>query len=748
MTIVRYALSCLVLFGLSSPAAAQTTTYTWTGGGGDGNWSTLDNWGGSRPVSSLTDTLISLAGTTNTATTIDTFYGSTLQIRGLTFENAAGPFTVAGGGPVLEVGVGGIVANGGSVTQVISAPVRLGANQTWTAVGPSTLRVSGQVDLNGFTLTTGTTGLGLLELTGPVVGTGRLDPHRIILSGANTYSGGTLIDNGGWVQTATAAGLGTGLVELKGNSTITVTAAGDATLGSGLAVTNVGANDINRLQINHVQAVVRLPAGGLSGTGTLSREGTGTLILTGANPFSGTLYTGTGGRMELIDSGGGASMNASSYNIYFTTFRVGPGATLGNHPVIADLGGRVEFEQSQTLTGLGVGLATSPINNNTAVIAPNVTLTVSGYVVGCFGTLDANITGFLSSGFTKDSTGTLVMSGNSDFVGTTRVYKGVLSINTIANAGSPSAIGAHNEIELGPNATLRYTGASASTNRKLNVSSFTGQPGTVEVTNAATVLTWNAPVNFGSGRAFVKAGPGTLVLTATSETSLGDATVAGGTLTVTGTGGLKTSAIVQSGATLAGKLTAPGANLNVSGGVTIQTGATLRAGTGGSADKFGVGSAVFQPGTTFVVTADGGTTPSASRLTTEGGGAADVNFQATAANPITVRIEKGAGAEFTPFVPVTVEIVHANFLTGGIDGNVLLRGGTFTYVASEWNIQTVGFEIVPGSASLITDTNKTTLSVQFTPVPEPLSVLGVATAGGLALTLGRLVRRRITSQPA
>lgn len=753
MTIVRYStLIGFLLLGLSTPASAQITTYTWNGGGTDGNWSTQANWAnGTRPVSSLTDTLISLAGTTNTATSIDTFYGSTLPIRGLTFENAAGPFTVASGGPVLEVGVGGILANGGSVTQTISTPVRLGADQTWTAIGPSILHVNGQVDLNGFTLTTGVTGLGMVQLAGQVVGTGRLDPHRITLSGANTYSGGTLIDNGGWVQTATAAGLGTGLVELKGNSTITVTAAGDATLGSGLAVTNVNGNDINRLQINHAGATVRLPAGGLSGAGALSREGTGTLILTGANPFSGALSTGTGGRMELIDTGGGASMNASSYYIIFTTFHVGPGATLGNRTVTADLGGRVEIEQSQTLGSLGIGLATSPINNDTAILAPNVTLTINGGVFGSFGTLNANITGHLTNGgFIKDGPGTLVMSGISTFTGTTRIDGGVLSINTIANSGAASAIGADVEITMGLNATLRYTGATASTNRRLTVFSSSAQPGTVEVTNPNTVLTWNAPVALGSGRGFVKAGPGTLVLTANSGTSQGTVTVAGGTLTVMANGGVTAPTTVQSGATLAGTLIPLGVNLNVTSGVTVQTGGTLRAGIGSSEDIFAVGAATLQAGTTFIVTADGGAFPKASFLTTEGGGAADVNFQLNAANPTTLRIEKGTGAAFTPGVPVTVMIVHTNHQTGTtFDDAIRRNGGTFTYVAAEWNIQTVGFEIVPGSVSLIPNANQTILSVQFTPVPEPLSVLGLAAAGGLALTLGRrLVRRGLTSQPA
>ena len=743
MTSARFAtLSALFLAGLCAPASAQTT-YTWNGGGADGNWSNGANWGGTAPPSSLTDTLLTFAGSTNLNTTIDSFpWASTFQVRGLTFANNTSSFLIDSTGATLEVGVDGIATSGGSVTHVISAPVRLGADQTWSSPFPTLLRITGPVDLGSHTLNA--TGA-WVEVAGVISGTGRLDPSRIILSAANTYSGGTLVDAGGWIQATSAASFGSGLVDLRGNSTITITAAGDATLAGGLQVTNTNTNDINRLQINHDQAVVRLPAGGLTGTGTLSREGTGTLILTGANAFSGTLYTGSGGRMELIDTGGGASLNANSYNIYVTTFHVGPGAVLlNNRPVVADLGGRVEFEQSQTLSGLAVGLSTSPVNNNNAIIAPNVTLTVSGYVTGSSGTLNANITGFLLSGFSKTGTGTLVMSGNSDFVGQTSITGGVLSIDTIANHNQPSAIGASDELFMSAGTTLRYTGTSASTDRKLTLSSTATSPATIEVTNAATVLSWTGPINIGNTRSFAKTGAGTLLIASRSSTSLGTATIKEGTVTVTGTGGLTTaSTIVQSGATLGGALTAPGANLNVSGAVTIQSGGTLRAGIGGSSDHFGVGAATVQSGTTFIVTADGGAFPSSSRLTTEGGGAATVNFQTSAASPITLRIEKGTGTAFTPNSVVTLEIVHTNDLTGSFSfPNKVLRGGSpFTYVATEWNIQTSGFDIVPGSAFLLTDVNKTTLSVQFIVAPEPASILGLASAAAALVAAGWRMRR-------
>jgi fibronectin-binding autotransporter adhesin len=389
-----------------------------------------------------------------------------------------------------------------------------------------------------------------------------------------------------------------------------------------------------------------------------------------------------------------------------------------------------------------MGLTVAQDSALNAVIAPDVTLTISGAIRSGGGTLNANITGNLATGFTKFGADTLVMSGNSDFTGQFSITGGVLSINTIANGGQASAMGASSEIAMSADSTLRYTGASATTDRKVTINSLTGHPATIDVANAATVLTWTGPVNLSNNMEFAKAGPGTLVLTKTSDSSLGTATVAGGTLVVTGTGGLRTtSTVVKTGATIAGKLVGFGANLNLAGGVTIESGGTLRAGTGGSTDHFGVGSATFASGSTFVVTADGGATPTSSRLTTEGGGAATVNFATNPANPITLRIEKGAGASFADNSLVTLEIVHTNQLTGGFFPNKVLRQGSpFVYDANDWRFETVGFDIVPGSASLITDANKTTLSVQFTVTPEPSSILALA-AAGLALTL---LRRRLT----
>jgi hypothetical protein len=187
-------------------------------------------------------------------------------------------------------------------------------------------------------------------------------------------------------------------------------------------------------------------------------------------------------------------------------------------------------------------------------------------------------------------------------------------------------------------------------------------------------------------------------------------------------------------------------NLNVPSSVTVQQGGTLRAGTGDNLDRFGVGSATFAGGSTFAVTVvPPGTSTIASRLTTEGGGAASVNFAANAANPIKIRLEKEAGSpDFNPYQQCTFEIVHTNDQTGGSFPNLIRKqGGAFTFNAAEWVFESVGFDIVPGSASLSTDANQTILYVQFTVTPEPGTVLGFTALAGLLGAGGRRISRRI-----
>ncbi|MEO2090614.1 MAG: PEP-CTERM sorting domain-containing protein [Gemmataceae bacterium] len=752
---------------LFAPVAPAQTTYTWTGGGANGNWSTANNWGGTLPTSSLTTTRISLAGTANTATTLDAGpWGSTFSALGLTIASGAGGFSVSNGGVTLELGAEGILASNGGLN-AINPNIRLGAAQKWRNAGPERLPVSGAVDLNGFALTLGDSAAAgpnawWIDVTGAISGGGGLTVQgRAKLTGANTYTGGTLVNTSGWLVVNSATNLGSGPVEVRGNSTLTLEAAVDSTLAQPLTITNTTSNDINAVQVNAAGGTLRL-TGGLTGAGTFSLGGPGKAVFSGANPFTGTFYTGGYGSTDLVlNAGGVGSMAAAGYRVYYNQFRVAAGFALQNNPYILVDDSTVTVESAQSLAYIAVGQATSPVATaTTKFLAPGVTTTLQSGVTTAYGTINANLAGTWSGTFYKagvflntpgtDTTVTTV-SGASTFVANVVVEGGTLSFDSIANAGTASALGAGGEFRIGTavfgyrNPTLRYTGPTAATDRPLMIGGSASFPSTLEVTNAATTLTWNGlmPV-FSFGTTFRKTGAGTLVLANAGNTFGGSGfttTVVEGRLDVTGR--MIAPVTVQTGATLGGKLV--GTNtFNLGKATTVQAGGTLRAGTGGSADTLGANDTVtMQAGSKLLVTADGGATPTASRLVVNAGGV--LRLQASTANKMQLIVEKGPGAEFAGGSPVTVEI--ARVLTTISDTNLIWSGtgsSPFAYNPAEWDITTVGFSIVPGSATLFTTDSGNVLRLSFTPVPEPASVLAVAALAGLV----GFARRRAGTIPS
>ncbi|MFW5692719.1 MAG: autotransporter-associated beta strand repeat-containing protein, partial [Thermoguttaceae bacterium] len=113
----------------------------------------------------------------------------------------------------------------------------------------------------------------------------------------------------------------------------------------------------------------------------------------------------------------------------------------------------------------------------------------------------------------KVDSGTWTLSGANTYTGATRLYNGVLAVDTLADGGSPSGIGqssnaAGNLVFAG--GTLRYTGGDATTDRD-----FTNQGNAIfDVADAGTILTFSSVrgSDFGGLEGVItKTGPGTLM---------------------------------------------------------------------------------------------------------------------------------------------------------------------------------------------------------------------------------------------
>ena len=189
-----------------------------------------------------------------------------------------------------------------------TGPVTLGGNRTAT-VATNTLTVGGAIS-------------GAYSLM--KVGTGTLT-----LGGANSYTGGTIL-NAGQLNINNAQALGSGTFTIAANSTIDNTDAGSIALSTnnpmtwGGNFTFVGTQNLNLgngaitpsrgIRAVTVKANTLTVGGVISGGIFLVKAGTGTLVLSGANSYTG-LTTVAGGTLELGPAAQNCVLNLGGANI-------------------------------------------------------------------------------------------------------------------------------------------------------------------------------------------------------------------------------------------------------------------------------------------------------------------------------------------------------------------------------------------------------------------------------------------------
>ncbi len=285
----------------------------------------------------------------------------------------------------------------------------------------------------------------------------------LVLSGDNSYGGGTTI-SGGVLQVGRDANLGaaTGGLSVNGGTLATT-----GTFDTGRAITLAQAGGFD------VAAGTALGlAGTVSGGGMLIKAGGGTLVLSGNNTYAGGTRI-VGGSVRVAQD---ASLGAASGAL---TFDGGGLATAGS------------FDTSR-----GVLLAQSGSFDVAA-----------GTVLGLNGTVSGG------GMFAKTGAGTLVLGGSNTYAGGTRVDGGTLQVARDANLGA--AAGA---VTFG-DGTLATTG-SFDTTRAISLM----QSGRFDVA-AGTVLGLSGTVSGAGG--FAKLGAGTLILSASNSHAGGTAIAGG-----------------------------------------------------------------------------------------------------------------------------------------------------------------------------------------------------------------------------
>ena len=505
------------------------------------------------------------------------------------------------GGELLTTGAGfttarAVVINTGVTPDILGAATGTTATYTGVVSGPGPL-VAGVVTHTGTLVFTGNNSY----LGGTRINAGTLQ----IGNGGTTGSiAGNVTDNGNLafnrtdLITFTGVVSGSGSLSQLGTGTLTVTgensytggttiSAGTLQIGSGGTSGSIVGDVIDNGNLAYNRTDLVIFPGVISGTGSLSQLGTGTLVLTATDTYTGgtmisagTLQIGNGGTTGSITgnvtandnlvfdrsdnltysgviSGTGTLSQIGSGTLTLTANNLYHGGTLvsGNGTVSVDndaeLGattgviGGITVQGGELLTtGAGFTTARAVVVNTGApdilTAATGTTATYTGVVSGPGPLVVGDVT----------HKGTLVFTGNNSYLGGTTISTGTLL--QIGNGGtSGSVVG-----NVTDNGNLVFNRSDAVT--------FLG------------IISGTGTLN--------QKGPGTLILSGTS-TYTGATAVSAGTLQVDGALG-NTAVSVQSGGVLAGGGT-------IGGSVTIRDGGHLA--SEATAQTLSVGPLLLNP---------------------------------------------------------------------------------------------------------------------------------------------------------
>lgn len=615
--------SAAVAFSIS----AQAGTYYWdTNGSGtagfgaaSGTWDTDAFWGTDAAGSGATaNTTITIADSINFGT----------ASAGLATGSITGPSTAQG---FLNMTFGSlsdaIVLSGG----------------TLNLASTSTITVNNTSD----TISTVLQGSGQLTKTGS---------GMLTLSGANTYSGATAISAGilnvaslsdygvngslgnrlASAETATGEGIGIHLglgtagatlqytgstaqstnrqIRLSAaNNTIDASGTGAGTLSFTYSGTNTNLFDtagtrtltLTGSNTGNNTFAIRVENQGPNAT-SLTKNGAGTWVLTGASTYTGATTISGGGILSVSSL---PTTGDTSSNLGLTsTINIGGGSSSGTllytgaakttDRIIAMAGGTQGSNVILDQSGTGLLKFTGNFTNGSALITKNLTLQGSTAGTGeISGSIPEGGSSMVTS-LTKAGTGTWTLSGANYFTGKTQVDAGTLILGT--SGGNPQ----YGALENSSLLTINNTGTKV---QAMGANAFKGwSGGNMAVTINGGELTLNNGATTGGNHNL-----GNVILNGGTISGLGDATYGGfnlnGTLTVTDNSTISAT------------------NTNTNGGnrtVTVSAGKTLNWSGSISNTNGAASSLTFDgPGTTVLSGANsytGTTTVSNGKLIIDG----------------------------------------------------------------------------------------------------------------------------------
>ncbi len=405
LTILGLALQVVLL-----ASTGHAATKVWDGGGANDDWATQNNWNGNALPAASGDTIVFGTGF-GSGTSIS--LGANRSIAALSITNATS-FSLDNN--TLTLSAGTITRTVTTGTTTINSAVTLGANGVWNIEG--NLTVSGIVSDSG-----------TFSITKNGAGT-------LILSGVNSYDGGTIVNNG--------------MVVMSGNMT---SYDGNTTVNGGIMRATTSANSLGD---------------GSSG-----------------NP--NTVFL-AGGELQLANNTGLAYNRPTtvSANSTVTSDRLANGAGVTHTMGTLSLG-------AQTLTvnaGSFVNSGTAGTTFGATTLTGNATFNVvnSGSANAQLTLGAVGQTGGARS-LTKTGSGTLVLNGAGTYTGGTTLSGGAITLGA-ANALGTTASG------------LNFAGGTLNANNQntsLGALSLTANSTLNLVSGTATTLTFNGAASWTAG---------------------------------------------------------------------------------------------------------------------------------------------------------------------------------------------------------------------------------------------------------
>ncbi|MFO0790576.1 MAG: autotransporter-associated beta strand repeat-containing protein [Pirellulales bacterium] len=645
----------ILLLVLSVPTTGFAQ-YFWDGGGSNDAWDTRQNWDidndnnhgtGDDPVSvvfsnSNAPVVVFNAGDLNSgSSSFDSFLGGQRFVQEIQFVSA-GTVNITAGGGSLVLKAGGITTGSGTNgTMTINAPTETRANQSWN-IGRNLVKKN-QLDLNTFTLTV--TGSGTTSIEGAIIGSGMLikgGTGELDLSGNNSYSGGTRLNNGLTVINS-GTSFGTGYVEFNG---------GNLQFDGNVGVTN-------ELRVN---APTSISTHGHNGdlTGTvigsqpLTKNGTGKLNFTGnTSGYTGTMTVNDGTLEVFVSSlpnsvivNNSAHISLNGDGTYGGVVSGGIIDKYGSGNVHLSNGG-INYSTMNVVFGTLSGYAGS-LKNQINLSAGTAVYFQQETGSNFFGTVDGSGALYKQGAGEVDLTSS---TSSNDYSGGTFLQGGRLVVNDSSQLGTGT-------IHLSGGG-LRAKGGF-DLNRQLDLGSggvFDTGPYTVSVSNATI-----------GGGTLTKDGSGFLQLLSQNNSAFG--------IVVNGGGVQGTTQAIRGPLSIAG-----GAQVNFNQGPSSPSdfnstisGGGLVSVTGGGRVNLNAASPSWSGGlslTNSTVSANG-TTLGSGTITLHGGWL-DINGTAPIGNPIYL----SANSAISPGVSVTMGGKFSG--PGGFDKQ---NGGTLTLTGS------------------------------------------------------------------